>query len=161
MSSGFSPFSFEPKHALEPLTSAVLASIHAATTALGLPYFLAGATARDIWLVNIFGLPPGRATRDIDFGVAVQNWEQFACLKAGLVRTGDFIRDAKQEQRGAVPVDLVPFGGIASAANTIAWPPDQNIKMNVAGFAEAYESSLRFEIAGALHIPSPFPASPH
>jgi len=31
-------------------------------------------------LVNSFGLPPGRATRDIDFGVAVESWEQFQAL---------------------------------------------------------------------------------
>ena len=37
-------------------------------------YFLAGATARDLILVNVHGLQPGRATRDIDFGIAVESW---------------------------------------------------------------------------------------
>jgi len=40
-------------------------------------FFLAGATARDLMLVNVYGLRPGRATRDIDFGIAIESWDEF------------------------------------------------------------------------------------
>src|SRR5580700_2778899 len=53
-------------------------------------YFLAGATARDLILVNVHGLQPGRATRDIDFGIAVESWAQFELLKARLLASGGF-----------------------------------------------------------------------
>ena len=33
---------------------------------LRLPYFLVGAMARDVLLGHVFGLNPGRATRDVD-----------------------------------------------------------------------------------------------
>ena len=53
-------------------------------------YFLAGATARDLILVNVHGLRPGRATRDIDFGIAVESWAQFELLKERLLATNEF-----------------------------------------------------------------------
>jgi predicted nucleotidyltransferase len=53
-------------------------------------YFLAGATARDLILVNVDGLRPGRATRDFDFGIGVESWTQFELLKEGLFATNEF-----------------------------------------------------------------------
>src|SRR6266404_5226884 len=61
-------------------------------------YFLAGATARDLILVNVHGLRPGRATRDIDFGIAVESWDHFARLKEDLIATGDFQSDRRALQ---------------------------------------------------------------
>ncbi|PYT28816.1 MAG: hypothetical protein DMG57_13610 [Acidobacteria bacterium] len=90
-----------------------------------------GATARDLILVNVHGLRPGRATRDIDFGIAVESWDQFARLKEGLVATGAFESDQRMLQRltysdkaaeFSIPVDLIPFRGVASADSTIERP---------------------------------------
>src|ERR1700733_10566009 len=87
-------------------------------------YFVAGATARDLILVNVHGLRPGRATRDIDFGIAVESWEQFADLKDRLIATGEFSADRRALQRliymdqaagFSIPVDLIPFRGVTSA----------------------------------------------
>lgn len=36
--------------------------------------FLAGATAREIMLRDVFGRPPGRRTLDVDLGIAVRGW---------------------------------------------------------------------------------------
>ena len=41
-------------------------------------WLLVGATARILLLENIYGLPQGRATQDVDFGVQVGDWAQ--CL---------------------------------------------------------------------------------
>ncbi len=88
------------------------------------PYFVAGATARDLILVNIHDLRPGRATRDIDFGIAIENWDRFALLKERLVATGDFTSDRRALQRltysdrsagFSIPVDLIPFRGVTAA----------------------------------------------
>jgi predicted nucleotidyltransferase len=40
-------------------------------------------------LENIFGRPPGKLTRDLDFGFALSDWKQFENLKATLISTGD------------------------------------------------------------------------
>jgi predicted nucleotidyltransferase len=48
---------------------------------LGHEYCLVGATARDLLLVNALGLRPGRQTRDLDFGLALETWEQFTAFK--------------------------------------------------------------------------------
>lgn len=122
---------------------------------------MAGATARDLILVNLHDLRPGRATVDIDFGIAVESWEQFAILKARLVGTGEFVASSLRAlQRmiytdrttgSSTPVDLIPFGGVASAG-TIAWPPNRDVVMNVAGFEEVLKSSVSIEIEKGLTV---------
>ena len=62
---------------------------------VGCEYFVAGATARDLILVNVHGLRPGRATRDIDFGIAIETWEQFENLKQRLTTTPEFAVEPK------------------------------------------------------------------
>ena len=123
-------------------------------------YFLAGATARDLILVNVHGLQPGRATRDIDFGIAVEGWAQFHLLKEKLLATNEFSASRAQQRlifagsnEGlSMPVDLIPFRGVESADGTIAWPPDRDIVMNVAGFEEALASSVLVEIDADLTV---------
>jgi predicted nucleotidyltransferase len=123
-------------------------------------YFLAGATARDLILVNVYGLPPGRATRDIDIGIAVENWTQFELLKERLLATNDFTASRAQQRlifAGSndgisIPIDLIPFRGVASDDGIIAWPPGQDIVMNVAGFEEALTSSVLIEIEAHLTV---------
>src|SRR5271170_1140623 len=95
----------------------VLRSLDPIAHAVGCAYFIAGATARDLILVNVYGLRPGRATRDIDFGIAVESWEQFALLKERLLATNDFSASRSQQRlifaesnEGIpIPVDLIPF----------------------------------------------------
>jgi len=77
-----------PTSPVDPVVLRVLRSLDPVARAAECPYFVAGATARDLILVNIHGLRPGRATRDIDFGIAVESWDQFARLKEGLPRLG-------------------------------------------------------------------------
>jgi predicted nucleotidyltransferase len=151
--------------AVDPAVVRVLRVLDPIARSSGCDYFLAGATARDIVLVNVHGLLPGRATRDIDFGIAVESWSQFELLKNRLLATNAFSASRAQqrlifaEPNGGVsiPVDLIPFRGIASAQGTIAWPPGRDIVMNVAGFEEALASSVRIDIEADLtvHVASP------
>jgi predicted nucleotidyltransferase len=144
-----------PTNPVDPTILSVLRSLDPIARAAECPYFVAGATARDLILVNVHGLRPGRATRDIDFGIAVESWDHFARLKDGLVATGDFESDRRAMQRllysdhGAgfsIPIDLIPFRGVASTSSTIEWPPSRDVVMNVAGFEEALASSVPMEI---------------
>jgi predicted nucleotidyltransferase len=112
---------------------------------LSIDFFVVGATARDIILESGYGIPTIRATKDIDFGVQVSNWEEFSRLKEGLIKTGNFT-STKETQRlknkNGVPVDIIPFGKIANQKELFTWPPEHEMEMNVLGFDESYEHSI-------------------
>jgi predicted nucleotidyltransferase len=143
------------------LTSRVLRLIDHAVAPTGLRYFVAGAAARDLMLVNVFGLRPGRATRDIDFGIAVKSWDEFQDLKDRLVASNEFEAEPGNTHRlflkasgdvTGIPIDIIPFGGVESETHTIAWPPRRDVIINVAGFEEALESSVRIRIEDDLLV---------
>jgi hypothetical protein len=50
-----------------------LESILKIAEVLDIPFFVVGATARDVILVHAFGIKPTRATKDVDIGVQVGN----------------------------------------------------------------------------------------
>lgn len=144
---------------LSPLVLEPLKAVAQTANSLGLQYFLAGATARDLVLENIFGRPPGKLTRDLDFGFVLSDWKQFENLKAAFISTGRFKPDRAiqrvlyQHSAGiAVRVDLIPFGGVQEGSQ-ISWPPDNDFVMNVAGFREALESALQVQVDGDLVVP--------
>ena len=103
----------------------------------------------------MFGLDTGRATRDVDLAVAVAGWPQFEVIKARLVGTGAFVSDEGTAQRlyhraasegTGYPLDLIPFGGVEQPKSRIAWPPDRDVVMNVAGYGEALASAVPMEV---------------
>ena len=144
---------------LSPLVLEPLKAVAQTANSLGLQYFLAGATARDLVLDNIFGRPPGKLTRDLDFGFDLSDWKQFENLKAALISTGRFKPDQAiqrvlyQHSAGiSVRVDLIPFGGVQEGSQ-ISWPPDNDFVMNVAGFREALESAIQVQVDRDLVVP--------
>jgi predicted nucleotidyltransferase len=150
-----------PNSPVDPSIVRVLRTLDPIARSADCAYFVAGATARDLILVNIHGLRPGRATRDIDFGIAVENWDRFALLKERLVATADFTSDRSALQRLtysdqaadlSIPIDLIPFRGVTADDGTIEWPPSRYIVMNVAGFEEALASSIPIQIEESLIV---------
>ncbi len=144
---------------LSPLVLEPLKAVAQTANSLSLPYFLAGATARDLVLENIFGRAPGKLTRDLDFGFVLSDWKQFENLKAALMSTGRFKPDRTiqrvlyQHSAGiSVRVDLIPFGGVQEGSQ-ISWPPDNDFVMNVAGFKEALESAIQVQAESDLVVP--------
>lgn len=142
-------------------TLSVIREIRGAAASLGLDVFMVGATARIILLEHVFGLSTGRATRDIDFAFAVESWDMFRAIKLHLTSISTFEDVGRVEQRllykptGAscnYVVDLIPFGGLGGETNTIAWPPDMSIVMNVAGYRDAYESAVPVEVEPGVKI---------
>jgi len=123
-------------------------------TALGIQYLVVGATARDIVLVHGYNAKVERGTRDIDFGIQVQTWDQFNQLKTRLLEAGfdqhrDRIHQLKIIDSAGMPweIDIVPFGEITQNTNEIAWPPEQDVVMNVMGFTEAFDNALTVRIS--------------
>lgn len=131
---------------IDSLTVQILETIANVAESLAVPFFVVGATARDIILEYGYGIRTKRATQDIDFGVQVSDWDHYRQLREGLIDTGEFRPDEKEAQRllyeGSLRIDLIPFGAIAYPDNSLSWPPDHEIVMSTLGFEESYCYSL-------------------
>lgn len=108
------------------------------------PFFVVGATARDVILKQGYDISTIRATRDIDVGVQVESWEAYEKLRESLFSTRVF-SPAREPQRllyrDVTPVDIVPFGAIAKPDQSVSWPPDHETAMSTMGFDDAYRDS--------------------
>ncbi|WP_235514517.1 nucleotidyl transferase AbiEii/AbiGii toxin family protein [Acidovorax sp. Root217] len=130
----------------------------AATQALGIDVFVGGAMARDIMLTHVYGQAVLRATRDVDIGLYIDSWERFAALKDRLAATGAFFAVQGKSHRmhylrpGGIPLDLIPFGGVEGADQTIAWPPGHDVVLNVAGFREGLDSADLVDLGAGLSM---------
>jgi predicted nucleotidyltransferase len=80
---------------IDPLILEAVRKINAVAAEHDTSYFLAGTTAREVILRHVFGRPAGRRTLDIDFGIAVRDWEHFQTLKSALVDQAGFIVHAR------------------------------------------------------------------
>lgn len=118
-----------------PVTLQIFSVVNRVAHKLGIPYIVVAATARDLLLFHVFGIPVTRATADVDFATAVDSWERFRALRAALLTSGHF-REGKIEHRiylkahsvtEEIPVDLIPFGGVAEA-DVIRWPPERETR---------------------------------
>lgn len=112
--------------------------------------FIIGAMARDLVLVYGFGARLERATRDVDFAIQVESWNDFERLISSLVHKG-FIKDRKQvhklhyQDTNGLPweIDVLPFGAIAGTDFMIKWPPNQDTVMTVLGFDTVFDNALQ------------------
>ncbi len=75
--------SIKPERPLDSIVLAVMREAHGPISEMNLRYFVCGAVARDILLHHVHGIQTGRVTADVDFAVAVENWEQFYEIKIG------------------------------------------------------------------------------
>jgi predicted nucleotidyltransferase len=137
--------------------ASVIRRVVRAAASLGfMRLFIVGAQARDLLLQYMYDLPVRRATNDVDFGIVLETWDEFARLRDALINSEGFRSHPHQRQRlldeeGAI-VDLVPFGNLEHATGLIAWPPDFSIVMRTAGFLEAYDNSVDVRIADDLVV---------
>ena len=154
--------SARPDRPVEPRILDILRRVDAAAHLQGIDYFVGGALARDLILLHVFGKNTGRATRDVDLGICIDDWAKLDSLKASLIQGGNFSEQTKvahrliyrpSEEAFGIPLDLLPFGGVERADATIAWPPGMEVVMNVAGFAEARASSLMVEVVEGFFVP--------
>ena len=128
----------------------ILVKIEKAAIKLDLSFFIVGATARDIIFEHQFDIKPSRATIDIDIGVIVSGWDQFELLKDELLSLREF-SPSKQKQRllyeDNFPVDIIPFGTIATEDGSITWPPDHENRMSIVGFQECYQHAISVKLS--------------
>lgn len=118
-------------------------------------FFIIGATARDI-ILELNNEQVGRATRDLDIAIAIEDWDKYAEVEKDLVKLENFEKDLLQKQRfiyqKAYEIDLVPYGAIMQQDDKIYWPPDQDTAMNVLGFKEAEKQIVKVNIDDQLEI---------
>lgn len=149
---------------IDAFTVAIYEQITTVAEAQKIPFFIVGATARDLVLHHGYGIEVGRATKDIDLAVQVASWDEFQELKQSLMQTGQFA-ETKMTQRlqyeNTIPVDIVPFGSITEADGLISWPPDHAVRMNTLGFEDAYSNAIpvRLRAKSELDVLVASPAS--
>lgn len=136
----------------------VLEEIRSIAEERGYDIFVIGATARDLILDYGAGKRPERTTGDVDFGVAVRDWEEYLEMKTSLISTGRFEPHTEEQavwfvgKEFRMKVDLVPFGGVESEDSMIAFPPDGDFVMSTVGFREALQSALSIELPNGRTI---------
>lgn len=139
----------------------VIAAVQNGAEAEGVDIFLVGAAARDLLLVHVHGQRVRRATKDLDFAVALASWKAFEQLKARLIREHGFADDTRQAQRlvftsegegSGTSIDLAPFGELQLDRQTLVWPPEMDVTMTVAGFEEALDSAQLVELEVGLQV---------
>jgi len=131
-------------------TVLILIEVEKIAVKLNFPFFVVGATARDFILEHQFNIKPSRATIDIDIGVSVSGWDQFELLKDELLSLGKFSYSKQKERliyEGRFPVDIIPFGTIASEDGSITWPPDHENRMSIEGFQECYQHAISVKLS--------------
>lgn len=133
---------------IEPIHRQALRTVDRAAAAVRVEWFLTGAQARD-WIFHlIHDIDTGRATRDADIGIALAGWGEFERIRSHILNGGDFDADRDARHRlnhrkvEGFHIDLVPFGQIGGEKAEIAWPPAQDIVMNVIGFEEAFRNAM-------------------
>jgi predicted nucleotidyltransferase len=134
---------------IDPTSLALFETLCETAGSLKIPFFVVGATARDLIFELGYGLPGMRATLDKDFGFRVASWDQFEKLKESLLTTGQFKSDREVQRlryRGELLIDVLPFGEIADANGEIRWPPVEDVVMSMVGFDDAYQAALEVRV---------------
>jgi Uncharacterized protein conserved in bacteria len=119
-----------------------------------LPFYVIGATARDVILRLLINVASQRRTQDLDIAIAIPNWNKFEEVSMSLLSVG-LEKSKRLPQRfymGDYELDIVPFGGVAKEDDKIYWPPDEDIAMSVRGFNEVLQDSITINIDGELDI---------
>lgn len=147
---------------IDQKTRMLLVAVSRASTELGIPYVVVGATARDLVLHYGHGARVQRATRDIDFAIEVATWGTYDALKDRLCERG--FKPDKPQHRLLGPedtvVDIIPFGPIEDTQASIAWPPGGEVVMSVLGFQDAYEAAEWVRVQNEPEIDVPVATPP-
>jgi predicted nucleotidyltransferase len=132
---------------LEPIHRLALHTIAKAAAEVNADWFLTGAMARDWVFTLIHGIDTIRATKDADIGIALAGWDEFERVRTHIIAGGEFDADRSlhrltHRRLKGFHIDLVPFGQLSGDKTEIVWPPNQDIVMNIIGFAEAFKASI-------------------
>lgn len=111
--------------------------------------------ARDLLLSYAHGIQSQRATEDLDFAFALDDWHAFDALRSALISRGGFANVPGVSHRlrfDGTRIDLIPFGGVERGDGTIDWPPPQDTRMVVLGFREAMGKAVAVKLPGGVTV---------
>lgn len=130
--------------------SPALSLVREACAEAAVEFFVVGAAARDLLLEHVHGVQPFRSTGDVDIAVAVEGWAGYDRLIGTLVDGHGFHRTRVEHRvtRGALVVDVVPFGDIANDRREVEWPTTDRT-MSVLGYPEAFDAAVGIQIGDA------------
>ena len=75
---------------LDAATLALLKAVAKVAAELDMAWMVTGAAGRVLLLEGVYGLPQGRATRDVDLGIMVASWDRYRALVDRLRRDDRF-----------------------------------------------------------------------
>ena len=155
--------SLDVSRKLDQVSVDLLLAVDSVAVGLGVSYCIVGAFARDVVLGLCFGIDTGEATRDIDFGLMMNDWAQFDELRARLIANKNFAEHRSIPHRltfrGVRQLDIMPFGGIERRPGEIAWPPEFTTVMSTVGLRQAHARALHITIAEGRSVPFASPAA--
>jgi len=134
----------------------ILVSLEKAFKDLDIEFYVIGALARDIMAI-IHNEIPIRATQDIDLAVLVAWEDNYNILKAYLIDNANFTQDRSLSYRlsfnNEIVIDLLPFGEIESAENTVTLKEGKEIiTLSTFGLKEMYKSAVEVTIDENLSL---------
>ncbi|MBI3547633.1 MAG: hypothetical protein HY078_01135 [Elusimicrobia bacterium] len=135
------------------LKKAVL-DVYRTAESLGIKCVLVGALISELSPEIGPDYPRFRRTNDADFAIYVPDWAAFGTLRAKLIEQA-FKEDTRTEHRllkGAVKVDLIPYGESIAPHGKLHWP-DSEFEMNVIGFKEVCAAANNTVQEGGPQIP--------
>lgn len=121
-----------------------------------LPFYVIGATARDIIMRQLLNQESKRHTKDLDIAIAISDWNMFEEISEDIALMDHFEKSRHQKQRflfyGIYELDIIPFGKIAKDDDHIYWPPDEEIAMSVKGFDAALKNFISIRVDEQFEI---------
>jgi len=116
---------------------------------LGIEFYLIGAKARDMWLLDVKHLDSARATEDIDFAVKIDTYDQYEEIRNMLLRLKFVQTELPYRFRfSGIIVDLIPFGSIAR--NDMISLNNGKFQMSVKGMNISVQNSK--DLSPHLHL---------
>ncbi|MDR1883390.1 MAG: nucleotidyl transferase AbiEii/AbiGii toxin family protein [Prevotella sp.] len=147
-------FQISSKKIGNPLLIELLKKLVDCFDTIGLPFYVIGATARDIIIRQLIDIASQRRTQDLDIAIAIPDWDKFEAVSKILIAAG-LEKSVHQHQRfhmGGYVLDIVPYDGVAKEDDNIYWPPEENIAMSVKGFDEVLQDAITVNIDGDFDI---------
>lgn len=133
----------------------VLQAVESVLQKRKIPFYLIGAQARDIQLIQQ-GMQPYRATRDVDFAMMISSLDGYKSILEELMQQYDFTPDRFEpyrliHNRTKTVLDLLPFGEIAQKGY-VRFHDRNETELSVIGMKEVYEVSQTVTLDGRFDI---------
>lgn len=133
-----------------------LKALSSSLQSLNIPFYVVGATARDVMMKLLGEDEVRRRTNDLDVAIALQDWSDFDRVKEKLEQNHFKKVEDKQKfiYKGEAndndfEVDVVPFGNIA-VNEQICWPPEGNPVMSVRSFDDVMAHSMDVSVGDEI-----------